>query len=219
MKRNLIIGACAAAILAIFAIWWIRSSGDRRVADARQQVSQAIEDQLSESPEMSSSVQVQNLSGLEDLDEGEMTQLTNQIVPDLMKAMYDKYERIINMPEGEQRQALDRIIDDQMANADTIRERMENQANMPEGANGMTRRVVRRTPEGGEEVEEAQVIDSRTEGGERFMLDNTSPEQRAIMQEYIDLLRDRMKQRGIDPEEVPITISLTIENEEPSPTE
>ena len=141
-----------------------------------------------------------------------MAEVAKQVTPNLMQMVYDHYQQVLEASTpDEKRQALDRAIDESLASRDEMDQQLAGNSGTV-----IRSRIARRGPDGELiEGEANEVVDGTTPEGQRFMLDHTAPEQRAIMDAYVEALRARMKERGIDPRQVPIRIGIRVEREGP----
>ncbi|MEM8679209.1 MAG: hypothetical protein AAGF97_07660 [Planctomycetota bacterium] len=202
-NRKIAAAVVILVLLGVGAVWWLSGSAERKVARATQEFAQNIDAQDPDSPGV---IQIEG-DAMEDLDEAQMQEVAKNVTPNLMKMVYDRYQRVLELPPDQQREELDRTIDESLASRDQP-------TGLPPGTSGtmVQSRVARRGPDGElTEQESSEVVDGSTPEGQRFMLDHTTPEQRAIMEAYVSLLRDRMIERGIDPTGVPIKVGISIQ--------
>ena len=197
------IAAIAGVVIVIVAgLWFWGGTGDgyskdRRVARVQKQMEQAIDEQLPEAdqPEGMRVIRVEDAKigeEMEDFTPAQRQEVANNMIPQVMKMMQRQFQNVLDMPPDEQRQALDRIIDNQQQQADRVAEMLADRGDGPVESNRVE-------------------VDSDTDDGERWLMDNMSPEQRAVMQEYVNLVKARMEERGIDSKDVPIQIAVGIQ--------
>ena len=108
-------------------------------------------------------------------------------------------ERILGLPEDEQKKALDEMIDKQQAAKKSLKSLME------KGASG-TNTEVTKSEDGNVEIRQTIAMNGDGLEGQRMMMEMTSPEQRAAMDEFKELMQQRMEERGIDSDDGAIVV-------------
>ena len=120
-----------------------------------------------------------------------------------MAAGSDQAKRILDMPPGEQKKALDKMIDSQQAAKQSIKDMVTSgNAGRMGGVAGN---------ESGSNVRTSITINGDSRDGQKMMMDITSPEQRAVMEEFQELIQQRMEERGLDPDEGGATIMIGVD--------
>lgn len=208
-NKTTVVISIVGVILAAVAIWWfgIRDGRDQ-VAKAQDEFNEVLKGgELQEAPEdivkrlnlpEGAKVRVVKADGdsplknLANLSEDQMQEFAKGILPGAMSAGSKEAQRILDLPPKEQKKALDEMIDRQQAAKESLK-------GLIEGKSGTNTEVTR--SDDGSNVEIRQTISvNGGEGldGERMMMEFTSPEQRAVMDEFKKLMAERMEERGLE---------------------
>lgn len=190
-------------LFVVIAGWWFlsrtddRYSDDREVARAQKEFVEVVEGHDAETTDSEDGIMRISSNELEesieDLDEEQRQEFAEGLVPRLSGMLQERFQRVIDLPPEQRQAALDRIIDQQPSQGQRI-------AQMAEENEGAVRQSV--------------AVDGSTEDGQRWLMDNMTPEQRATMYEYMKLVRARMEERGLDSDRVPIRLAIGVEGSE-----
>lgn len=207
------------------ATWWLgRGTDQRKVDQAAAEFSAALREKSTEPPADAdpatdpADTQVVRLRGAEvpesmrNLDAEQREQLAERMVPEVMNTMFERLQAVLDLPPNQQTAALDRAIDQQL----NASQQMDELSRSTVDEAARTGVAVRTRQAGDGQTEVRRVVDGSSEAGERFMADHTTPEQRAVLDAYADLMRARMKERGINAESVPIRFAVGIETTAPT---
>ena len=212
--------AIFAATLLIGAVWWFgfRDSRDP-VAKAQDEFNTLLKGgELQEaSGEMAKKLNLpegamvrvvsanddSSLKNLVGMSEDQLKEFAQGLLPGAMAAGSDQAKRILDMPPGEQKKALDKMIDSQQAAKQSIKDMVTSgNAGRMGGVAGN---------ESGSNVRTSITINGDSRDGQKMMMDITSPEQRAVMEEFQELIQQRMEERGLDPDEGGATIMIGVD--------
>ncbi len=190
--------------IAVFCFWRI-GNADRQSAKVQRAFEQAMEQTEGEDTPNGKRYRIENadLGDVAELDSEQQIEIAGSMMERMIESMTGRYQRILDLPRNERNRELDKAIDAQRQMTGQFQEAIA-EAEATGASGSMTT-----SDQDGNEVR-MQVANSGPEG-ERFLGDNTTPQMRATMEAYKQAIHDRIRERGMDPTGVPITMTFEME--------
>ena len=201
-------------LLVVGGIWYWQGRADRERAAVGREIQKILDESPGvdvpngkvfkiESPELAKKMgQMSDGAGIQQIV------LEGDFMAKAMGSMAKRYQRILDMPPAERNKELDKAIDAQRNSDNELPGFIKEMKDKAGPSDGGVQKVTEVTEDGNRV---GMFVDGRSNDGERFMGDNTTPEVRAPLDAYKDAIHRRMKERGIDPGDIPITMSFTME--------
>ena len=204
-------------VLVLIAGWLLsrrgddRYSDDREVAKAQKEFVEMVQEQQATDP--SGGDAVMRISSdklgerIEKLDDSQRQDFAQGLMPNMMAMMQERFQRVLDLPPDEQKQELDRIIDQQQSRRERIDEMLAENQGVAQSSSVETSGDANNGRVG---VANRVAVDGNTEQGQRWLMDNMSAEQRATMEEYVKLVKARLEERGLNSDDVPISVAIGV---------
>jgi hypothetical protein len=127
------------------------------------------------------------------------------LMPNMMAMMKERFQRVLDLPPDEQKKELDRIINQQQSRRERIDDMLADNQGVTQTSSVETGGDANNGQIG---VANRVAVDGNTEEGQRWLMDNMSAEQRATMEEYVKLVKARLEERGLNSDQIPITMAI-----------
>ena len=145
-------------------------------------------------------------SNLKQMSDEQRKEFAMGMIPQAMENGRREMQRVLDLPPDERRKAIDEMIDQQME----MRKKGGLVDRLQQGETTADISVETTDDGNGVQIEQSITIDGSSPEGQRQMLDMTSPEVRATMDEFQKLMKERMEERGMDTDQAGIPLVLSF---------